>query len=132
MVIDNPTIQAHAEALLGLLSTRTLNDFAAEARLDGESLSQAVARYEIDYAWTVLGSERLLGETLAVLTHQLQTTPSAQQSACVAAVLQAAASAQPHEALMSFDNDVPLQLTGLLWPTAGLGSVQEVDLAHSA
>ena len=114
MVVDTRSIQEHAKALQGLLSTRTLNDFAAEARLDGESLSQAVERYEIDYAWSVLGSERLLGETLAALALQLQASPSAQQGACVAAVLQAAAAAQPPEALMSFDNDVPQQLTGLL------------------
>lgn len=116
MVVDTLSIQDHAQALQGLLSTRTLNDFAAEARLDGESLSQAVERYEIDYAWSVLGSERLLTETLEVLALQLQVPPSATQSARVAAVLQAAAAAQPPEALMSFDNDVPQQLTGLLWP----------------
>jgi len=124
MVVDTLSIQNHAQALQGLLSTRTLNDFAAEARLDGESLSQAVERYEIDYAWTVLGSERLLTETLAALALQLQAPPSAPQSARVAAVLQAAAAAQPPEALMSFDNDVPQQLTGLLWPVA--------EPAHSA
>ena len=103
MVVDTHSIQDHAEALKGLLSTRTLNDFAAEARLDGESLSQAVERYEIDYAWSILGSERLLGETLAVLALRLQAPPSAPQ---------------PPEALMSFDNEVPQRLTGLLWPTA--------------
>lgn len=118
MVVDTLSIQDHAQALQGLLSTRTLNDFAAEARLDGESLSQAVERYEVDYAWTVLGSERLLAETLAALALQLKAAPSAPQSARVAAVLQAAAAAQPPEALMSFDNDVPQQLTGLLWPAA--------------
>lgn len=118
MVVDTHSIQDHAEALKGLLSTRTLNDFAAEARLDGESLSQAVERYEIDYAWSILGSERLLGETLAVLALRMQAAPSAPLAARVAAVLQAAAAAQPPEALMSFDNEVPQQLTALLWPAA--------------
>ncbi len=124
VVVDTLSIQDHAQALQGMLSTRTLNDFAAEARLDGESLSQAVERYEIDYAWSILGSERLLGETLAVLALRLQAPPSEPQTARVAAVLQAAAAAQPPEALMSFDNEVPQQLTGLLWPA--------VAPAHSA
>lgn len=122
MVNDTSYIQGHAQALLGLLSTRTLNDFAQEARQDGESLGQAVERYEIDYAWSVLGSDRLLGETLRDLSLRLQTPPSALQSELVAAVLQAAAAAQPPDALMSFDNDVPQQLTGLLWPLAAPAS----------
>lgn len=116
MVNDTSSIQGHAQALLGMLNTRTLNDFAQEARQDGESLGQAVERYEIDYAWSVLGSDRLLGETLRDLSLRLRTPPSALQSELVAAVLQAAAAAQPPDALMSFDNDVPQQLTGLLWP----------------
>ena len=48
----------HAELLALVtksLCTRTLNVFAEESRLDGESLKDAVERYEIDYAWQVLG-----------------------------------------------------------------------------
>ncbi|MBV1733843.1 MAG: hypothetical protein KUA38_16520, partial [Hydrogenophaga sp.] len=49
------------------LTTRTLNRFAEESRLDGESLKDAVDRYEIDYAWHILGSDRMRESTVAVL-----------------------------------------------------------------
>ena len=53
------TLQQHAAHLARFVNetcSRTLNHFAQEARLDGETLQQAVERYEIDYAWHVLGA----------------------------------------------------------------------------
>ncbi len=107
----------HAE-LLALatqsLCTRTLNLFAEESRLDGESLKDAVERYEIDYAWQVLGSDRLRDETVALLEAKLRQPASAAQKACVAEVLKAVAASQSSDLLMSFDSDVPEQLAALL------------------
>ncbi len=97
-----------------LLSTRTLNQFAQEARLDGESLRQAVDRYDIDYAWHVLGSARLLEATVADLEAGLQQALTAGQRAEVAAAFQAAAQSQAPELLMSFDNDLPQQVASLM------------------
>lgn len=96
------------------LSTRTLRHVAEEARLDGESLKQGVERYEIDYAWQVLGSQRLQDACLVALAVHLGDEVSETQRACVVDMLQSAASAQPTDALMSFDNDVPEQLATLL------------------
>lgn len=107
----------HAELLACItqsLCTRTLNRFAEESRLDGESLKDAVERYEIDYAWQVLGSDRLRDETLALLECKLKHAPSDAQKARVGEVLKAAAAGQPAELLMSFDNDVAEQLAALL------------------
>lgn len=98
------------------LSTRTLRHVAEEARLDGESLKDAVERYEIDYAWQVLGSQRLQDACLAALGTRLgdgQPVSDAHR-ASVVEVLQSAAAAQPTDALMSFDNDVPDHLATLL------------------
>jgi len=109
--------QDHATLLatvIAALSTRSLNHFAAEARLDGESLQQAVERYEIDYAWHVLGSARLREATVARLEARLKQPASAAQQRCIAEVLHAAASAQDPELLMSFDNDVAEQLAAAL------------------
>lgn len=96
------------------LCTRTLNLFAQESRQDGETLQQAVQRYEVDYAWHVLGSDRLRQETLALLEARLGQPASAAQQACVAEVLKAAAAAQSPDLLMSFDCDVPEQLAARL------------------
>lgn len=96
------------------LCTRTLNGFAQESRLDGESLKDAVDRYEIDYAWQVLGSQRMLGETVALLEAKLKHPATDAQKACVADVLQAAAAGQSSELLMSFDSDVPEALAAML------------------
>jgi hypothetical protein len=96
------------------LSTRTLTHFAEEAKLDGESLSDALSRYEIDYAWHVLGSDRLRDETVAQLAALQQAPASAAQQACIAQVLQSAAAAQPADVLMSFDNDVSAALAARL------------------
>jgi len=96
------------------LSTRTLRHVAEEARLDGESLKQGVERYEIDYAWHVLGSQRLQDACLAALVVHLGHEVSDSQQACLVDVLQSAATAQPTDALMSSDNDVPTHLTTLL------------------
>lgn len=96
------------------LSTRTLNHFAEEARLDGESLSDALSRYEIDYAWHVLGSARLRDETVAHLAALQQGAVSPAQQACIAEVLQNAAAMQPADVLMSFDNDVSTALAARL------------------
>jgi hypothetical protein len=96
------------------LVTRTLAHVADEARLDGESLKNAVDRYEIDYAWHVLGSERLREAVLCALEARLGHPADAGQQAAVRDLLQAAAAAQPSDALMSFDNDVPAHLSQLL------------------
>ena len=102
------------DKLMGALSTRTLHHFAAEAQRDGESLKDAFERYDIDYAWFVLGSERMRQETVALLETRLQHGASEAQKASVAAILKSAAAAQPSELLMSFDNDVSATLTDLL------------------
>jgi hypothetical protein len=109
MPAETSTQHDHAALLatvIGALSTRSLNHFAAEARLDGESLQQAVERYEIDYAWHVLASVRLREATVARLEARLKQPASAAQQRCIAEVLHAAASAQEPELLMSYDNDV--------------------------
>lgn len=96
------------------LCTRTLNLFAQESRLDGESLVDAVERYEVDYAWQVLGSDRLRNETVTLLEAKLKQPATDAQKTCVADVLKAAAAGQSSDLLMSFDSDVPEQLAALL------------------
>ena len=96
------------------LCTRTLNVFAQESRLDGESLKDAVERYEVDYAWHVLGSARMRHETVALLEAKLKQPATDAQKACVAEVLNAAAAGQSSDLLMSFDSDVPEQLAAAL------------------
>lgn len=96
------------------LCTRALNRFAEESRLDGESLQDAVARYDIDYAWQVLGSERLRDDTVARLEGKLQRAASPAQTARITEVLKAAAAVQSPELLMSFDSDVPEHLAALM------------------
>lgn len=108
--------------LLNSLCTRTLNHFAQEAKLDGESLQQAVSRYEIDYAWHVLGSARLRDECLSSLEARLGRALSAAQHAQVLDVLQEAALGLAPELLMSFDNDVPEALAVSLLPLWGAQS----------
>jgi hypothetical protein len=105
------------------LVTRTLAHFAEEARLDGESLKDAVERYEVDYAWHVLGSERLREAVLTALAAAQGRAADAAQLGVVQAVLESAAAAQPCDALMSFDNDLPELLSGLL--IAAQGSAAE-------
>lgn len=96
------------------LSTRSLNRFAEESREDGESLKDALDRYEIDYAWHVLGSNRMRDATVAVLEAGLRQSATGEHRDCVAAVLASAAEKLAPDVLMSFDNDVPEQLGGLL------------------
>lgn len=96
------------------ITTRTLAHVAAEARLDGESLKEAVERYEIDYAWYVLAADRTRDAVLATVEAQLGGPASDAQRASLVEVLQAASTAQPTDALMSFDNDVAELLGGLL------------------
>ena len=96
------------------LTTRTLRHVAEEARLDGESLKDAVERYEIDYAWQVLGSQRLLEACVAALGAALGHPTNDMQQGRVRELLQAASAAQPADNLMSFDNDVPAHLAALL------------------
>ena len=96
------------------LCTRPLNLFAQESRLDGESLKDAVERYEVDYAWHVLGSDRMRNKTIALLEAKLRQPATDAQKACVADVLAAAAAGQSSDLLMSFDNDVPEQLAAML------------------
>ncbi|QHE88235.1 hypothetical protein [Hydrogenophaga sp. BPS33] len=95
------------------LVTRTLADWAEEARQDGESLKDAVARYEVDYAWHVLGCERTRDAVLSRLADELGSPVDEARQAWVCGMLAAAALAQPSDALMSFDNDVPEQLCHL-------------------
>ena len=113
----------HAQALSDLqdsLSTRTVGEFAAEARIDGESLQQALERYEVDYAWHVLGSERLREQTLTVLEARLQRAANDAQRACVSDILRTAAEGQASDRLMSFDNDVAERLADRLCAEWGL------------
>lgn len=110
-------VHEHAEQVAGVMSaicTRTLNHFAEEAKVNGESLKDAFERYEIDYAWHVLGSARLREETVTLLEarHSLAVTEA--QKARIAGILQSAAQAQAPELLMSFDNEVPERLADLL------------------
>jgi hypothetical protein len=111
------------------LSTRSLRHVAEEARLDGESLKQGVERYEIDYAWHVLGSQRLQDACLVVLATRMGQSVSDAQRACLLDVLRSAASAQPADALMSFDNDVPEHLATLLCAWFDRQSVQAAEAA---
>jgi hypothetical protein len=96
------------------LCTRPLHRFAEESRLDGESLKDAVERYEVDYAWHVLGSDRMRDETVALLEAKLERPATDAQKNCVAEVLRTAAAGQSSELLMSFDSDVPEQLAAAL------------------
>ncbi len=105
----------HAELVAQVvngLCTRTLNHFAEEARLNAESLRDAFERYEIDYAWHVLGSDRMRDATVSSLEARLQRAATEEQKARVADILRSAAATQAPEFLMSFDNDVPEQLAG--------------------
>jgi len=96
------------------LVTRTLAQVAEEARQDGESLKDLVTRYEIDYAWHVLGSQRTRQACLAVLEARGARPAPEAHLVLLNGLLDAAAAAQPVDALMSFDNDVPAQLGDLL------------------
>ena len=111
------------------LSTRTLRHVAEEARLDVESLKDAVERYEIDYAWQVLGSQRLLDACVSALGARLGDPVSDAHRASVVDVLQSAAAAQSTDALMSFDNDVPEQLATLLCAEFDRQSVRATEAA---
>jgi hypothetical protein len=107
----------HAEQVarvMSALSTRTLNHFAEEAKLNGESLKDAFERYEIDYAWHVLGSQRLRDAAVSLLEARHHQAATVEQKARVAGILQSAAQAQAPELLMSFDNEVPEALADLL------------------
>lgn len=118
-------VHEHAEQVAGVMSaicTRTLNHFAEEAKVNGESLKDAFERYEIDYAWHVLGSDRLRDATLACLANRHSHVATEAQKASLAGILKSAAQAQAPELLMSFDNEVPEQLADSLcaaWTSAG-------------
>lgn len=101
-------------AILNGLCTRTLAQFAAESRLDGESLADAVERYEVDYAWQVLAAERTLAAVVARLRSELGQELAEALETSVAEALQLAAARQPTDLLMSFDNDLPELIAGLL------------------
>lgn len=120
----------HADLLASLADgfcTRTLNRFAEESRLDGESLKDAVERYEIDYAWQVLGSDRLRDETLALLEAKLKQPATEAQKRCVAEVLKAAALGQSSDLLMSFDNDVSERLATLVFALHECKTLSEAE-----
>ena len=111
------TASAQAELLTAILNglcTRTLAQFAAESRLDGESLADAVERYEVDYAWQVLAAERTRAAVVARLQSELGQELADPLEASVAEALQLAAAQQPTDLLMSFDNDLPELIAGLL------------------
>lgn len=101
--------------VVSALCTRTLNHFAEEAKINGESLKDAFGRYEIDYAWHILGSERMRDETVQALETRSRHAATDAQKACVAGILKSAADAQAPELLMSFDNEVPEKLAELLF-----------------
>ena len=96
------------------LVLRTLSQVADEARLDGESLRQLVDRYEIDFAWHVLVSDRMHDAGVTALELRLDRTASDVEKSSVAAVLATAAASQSPDVLMSFDNDVAAHLARLL------------------
>jgi len=100
--------------VVSTLCTRTLNHFAEEARQNGESLKDAFERYEIDYAWHILGSDRLRDATVRALETRCQHAATEAQKASIAGILKSAADAQAPDLLMSFDNEVPEQLADLL------------------
>lgn len=111
------SVHEHAEQVAHVvreLSTRTLNHFAEEAKMNGESLKDAFERYDIDYAWHVLGSDRMRDEAISFLEIKYQHAATEEQKACVAGILKSAAEAQAPELLMSFDNEVPQQLAACL------------------
>lgn len=122
------------EELLALVAqtvcSRPLGAFAQESRLDGESLRDAVQRYEVDYAWHVLGSDRLHHETIALLERKLTHAATEAQRTSVAEVLKAAAASQAADALMSFDNDLAEQLAALLHVRSAQGTSLPVDVVN--
>ena len=116
MTTEN-SVHQHAEQVarvVSVLCTRTLNHFAEEAKVNGESLKDAFERYDIDYAWHVLGSDRMREEAIAFLESRYEQVATDEQKACVAGILKSAAEAQAPELLMSFDNEVPQQLADCL------------------
>jgi hypothetical protein len=116
-LMTDSAMQRHAELVARFVNetcSRSLNDFAQEAKLDGETLQQAVERYEIDYAWHVLGSQRMKQEAISQLEDRLERPASDPQKTYVRDVLESAAAGMAPEALMSFDNDVAGQVAGLL------------------
>ncbi len=117
--------------VMNAICTRTLNHFAEEAKINGESLKDAFERYEIDYAWHVLGSDRLRDATLACLASRHSLAATDAQKASLAGLLQSAAAAQAPELLMSFDNEVPEQLADLL-SAAWAGRPLEPGTAQAA
>lgn len=133
MAIEN-SLNEHAEQVAGVMSaicTRTLNHFAEEAKMNGESLKDAFERYEIDYAWHVLGSARLREETVTLLEARHSHAMTEAQKARIAGILQSAAQAQAPELLMSFDNEVPERLADLLG-AAWLGQTPTTTAAQAA
>lgn len=113
------SVHEHAEQVAHVvreLSTRTLNHFAEEAKVNGESLKDAFERYDIDYAWYVLGSERMREESISFLETKYKHAATHEQKAYVAGILKSAAEAQAPELLMSFDNEVPQRLADCLPP----------------
>lgn len=118
-VVDHAASLAH---VMSALSTRTLNHFAEEAKLNGESLKDAFDRYEIDYAWHVLGSDRLRDATLWYLASQHQHVATEAQKDSLSGILKSAAQAQAPELLMSFDNEVPEKLAAFLSASWGVAA----------
>ena len=112
------------------LCGRTLNGFAQESRLDGESLKDAVERYEIDYAWHVLGSDRMRSDTVALLEAKLGQPATEAQKSRVTEVLRAAAAAQPADLLLSFDSDLPELMAAMLCSRHEHSKQAEAEVAN--
>ena len=89
MATEN-SVPAHAEQVahvVNTICTRTLNHFAEEAKTNGESLKDAFERYEIDYAWHVLASDRMRERTVAALQAKHQCAVTEAQKAGIADIL---------------------------------------------
>jgi hypothetical protein len=133
-MVDTQLHSALAESparLARMLSTRTLQHFAEEARLDGESLREAVDRYDIDYAWHVLGASRTHDAAVAGLEARLQRTLTEEERNQVAGALKSTAAMLEPDLLMSFDNDVAQHVTELMadaWDAAPSATSPATDL----
>lgn len=134
MNLDN-TATDHAASMayvMSTLSTRTLHHFAQEAKLNGESLKDAFERYEIDYAWHVLGSDRLRDATVASLARRHHHVATEAHRASLAGLLKSAAEAQAPELLMSFDNDVADHLADYLLASWGGAALPAASRSSSS
>jgi hypothetical protein len=113
--------------VVALLSTRTLNQFAEEARPDEESLQQSIDRYDIDFAWHVLGSQRTLDAALSAIELRLQCPLTSLQHGEAVSLLKATSLSVEPCLLMSFDNDFAQQLAELLCDSWSAGRAETLN-----